>query len=152
MYGKFSWSRISSNYKNKRICVLIIIKKLFQCFKPYSAEFAINWIFHTKSPLKFRKSRIISKTKTNLMKTQRSTLLNTETIKSSSKNFNIIGVSIAFIEEWRVFFGRPNLFKIKRFLMVLSAQKLMEILNFVLNSVEIVKCWRIKPKIMEFKW
>ncbi len=36
---------------------------LFQCFKPYTAK------FHTKQPLKFRKSRIFFKPKTNLMKT-----------------------------------------------------------------------------------
>jgi hypothetical protein len=79
-FGKFKVSRNSANHENnKRICVLIIIK----CFKPYSVKFAINWIFHTKSPLKFRNSRIIFKPKTNLMKTQRSTLLNTKSNKST---------------------------------------------------------------------
>jgi hypothetical protein len=44
---------------------------------------------HTKSRLKFRKFQFISKPKTNLMKTQRSALLNTKTNKSKSKSFNI---------------------------------------------------------------
>ncbi len=61
-----------------------------------------NWIFHTKSRLKFRKSRIISKPKTNLMKTQRSTLLNTKSNKS-------------IVQKVWIFFENRKVLKLFRF-------------------------------------
>ncbi len=68
---------------------LITIRRQILLFFHDSLILAIDWIFHTKSRLKFQKSRIISKPKTILVKTQRDALLKTKTNKFKSKNLNL---------------------------------------------------------------
>jgi hypothetical protein len=92
---------------------LITVRTQIFSFFHDSLKFAIDWIFHTKSRLKFWKSRIIFKPNPNLMKTQRGALLNTKTnkfgLRVHNESYYMLFIFIFWYERKSLERDQPNI-------------------------------------------